>query len=87
MNYRPKCRIRKIPRFYPVALLGGRGGYSPPPPPIDMSTKMQNGKNTSFLALRDCFMHWSGLNSGLKHYLKYMFRGGANLSKIKPTNK
>ena len=32
-------------------------------------------------------MHWSGLNSDLKHFLKHMFRGGANLSKIKPTNK
>ena len=33
-------------------------------------------------------MHWSGLNSDLKHLLKHMFRGkGANLSKIKPTNK
>ena len=33
-------------------------------------------------------MHWSGLNSDLKHLLKHVFRGkGANLSKIKPTNK
>ena len=32
-------------------------------------------------------MHWSGLNSDLKHLLKRMFRGGANLSKIKPTYK
>ena len=31
-------------------------------------------------------MHWSGLNSDLKHLLKHMFRGkGANLSKIKLT--
>ena len=28
----------------------GAGGYSPPPP-IGMSTKMQNEKNTTFLAL------------------------------------
>ena len=28
-------------------------------------------------------MHWSGLNSDLKHLLKHMFRGkGTNLSKI-----
>ena len=33
-------------------------------------------------------MHWSGLNSDLKHLLKHMFKGkGVNLSKIKPTNK
>ena len=34
-------------------------------------------------------MHWSGLNSDLKHFLKHMFRGGggALLSKIKLTNK
>ena len=33
-------------------------------------------------------MHWSGLNSDLKHLLKHMFKEkGANLSKIKPTNK
>ena len=31
-------------------------------------------------------MHWSGLNSDLKHILKHIFRGGANLSKNK-TNK
>ena len=34
-------------------------------------------------------MQWSGLNSDLKHLLKHMFGGGgggANLSKIKPTN-
>ena len=37
-------------------------------------------------------MHWSGLDSDLKHLLKHMSRGGgggggANLSKIEPTNK
>ena len=34
-------------------------------------------------------MHWSGLNSDLKHLLKHIFRGGrgANLSKTKLTNK
>ena len=34
-------------------------------------------------------MHWSGLNSDLKHFLKhtYIQRRGANLSKIEPTNK
>ena len=36
-------------------------------------------------------MHWSGLNSDLKHLLKHTFGGGggggANLSKIKLTNK
>ena len=35
-------------------------------------------------------MHWSGINSDLKHFLKHMFKGGgggANLSKIKLTNK
>ena len=33
-------------------------------------------------------MHWSELNSDLKHLLKNVFRGkGANLSKIKSTNK
>ena len=32
-------------------------------------------------------MLWSGLNSDLKHLLKHMLRGGANLSKIKLTNK
>ena len=31
-------------------------------------------------------MQWSGLNSDLKNLLKHMFRG-ANLSKIKLTNK
>ena len=30
-------------------------------------------------------MHWSGLNSDLKHRLKDIFRGGANLSKLKLT--
>ena len=41
-----------------------------------MSTEVQNGKNTTFLALLDCFMHWSRLNSDLKHLLKDMFLGG-----------
>ena len=32
-------------------------------------------------------MNWSGLNSDLKHFLKHIFKGGANLSKIEITNK
>ena len=32
-------------------------------------------------------MHWNGLNSDLKHFLKHIFRRGANLSKIQLTNK
>ena len=32
-------------------------------------------------------MHWSGLDSDLKHLVKHMSWGGANLAKIKPTNK
>ena len=33
-------------------------------------------------------MHWSGLNSDLKHFLKHIFKEvGANLSKIELTNK
>ena len=51
-------------------------GAIAPPPPIDMSTTMQNGKNTTFLALLRLFMLWSGLNSDLKHLLKHIFRGG-----------
>ena len=37
---------------------GGKGGYSPL---IDMSTKMQNGKNTTFLALWRLFyaLEWT----------------------------
>ena len=34
---------------------GGRRGYSPPPPPIGMSTKMQNKTNTALLALLRLF--------------------------------
>ena len=51
---------------------GGRGGggrlY---PPPIGMSTKMQNEKNTMFLALFETLNY-----SDLKHILKHLFRGG-----------
>ena len=33
-------------------------------------------------------MHWSKLNSDLKHFFEtYIQRGGANLSKIEQTNK
>ena len=67
----------------PSSSVARGGGYSPP---IGMSTKMQNRKNT-FLALLRLFMHWSGLNNDLKHLLKHMFMGGANLSKLKPINK
>ena len=34
---------------------GGARGYSLAPPPIDMSNKMQNGKNTTFLTLLRLF--------------------------------
>ena len=42
-----------------VARGGGRGGYSPPP--IGMSTKMQNEQNTTFLALLRLFyaLEWT----------------------------
>ena len=62
----------------------GRGGYSPPP--IGLSTKMQNKKNTTFLALLSLVFVLEWTKSDLKHLLKHKFRGGvANLSKIKLT--
>ena len=65
----------------------GVGGYSPIP--IGMSTKMQNGKNTTFLALLRLFYALEWINSDLKHLLKHISGGGggANLSKTKVTNK
>ena len=45
MNCRPNAQLEK----YHVLASSVARGYSPPP--IDMSTKMQNGKNTTFLAL------------------------------------
>ena len=63
----------------------GGGGCSPP---IGMSTKMQNEKNATFLALLRPLNVLGGLNSDLKHLLKHIFRGGgANLLKIKLTKK
>ena len=45
-------------------------------------------KTLRFEHFWDCFMHWSGLNSDLKHFLKHIFKGvGAILSKIELTNK
>ena len=56
---------------------------------IGLPTKMQNKKNTTFLALlRFSFVHWIGLKNDLKHSLKRLFgRGGANELPTKMQNK
>ena len=51
-----------------------------------MSTKMQNKEYTTFLAILRLFFELDWTISDLKHLLKHIFRGGANLSKIKVTN-
>ena len=51
--------------------VGGRGVYTPP---IGLSTKMQNKKNTFLALLRRVFaLEWS--KSDLKQLLKHKFRG------------
>ena len=71
-----------------AVLLPGEGAIVTPH--ISVSIKMQNKKNTTFLALlRLFFLHWNVLKSDLKHLLRHwptVFRGGANLSKTKLTN-
>ena len=47
-------------------------------PFIGMSNKMQNGKNTTFLALLRLFYT---LERDLKRFLKHIFKGGANFQK------
>ena len=66
-----------------VTFSSAREGYRPP---IGLLTKKQNKKNNTCLALLGQILLWNGLESDLKHLLTHKFRGGANLSKIKPTN-
>ena len=62
------------PSNFLISSVARGGGYSPL---ISLSTKMQNKKNTTFLALlRLFFLRWNGLKSDLKHLLKHIFRGG-----------
>ena len=65
---------------------GGEGGVARAPPPIGLSTKMQNKKNITFLALLALFFALESTKKGLKRLLKYIFRRGANFSKIKLPN-
>ena len=53
----------------------GAGGYSYIPPPIGLSTKMQNKEITTFLALLRLFfvLEW---NKRFKVSFKHIFRGG-----------
>ena len=62
--------------------VGGRGGVYTPP--IGLSTKMQNEKNTTFLALlrRVFALEWT--KKDLKHLLKHKFRGALICQKENP---
>ena len=53
---------------------GARGGYSTPHWHVDQNAKGE--KHYVFSSFETVFMHWSGLNSDLKHLLKHIFRGG-----------
>ena len=53
----------------------GRGGYSPP---IGLSTKMQNKKNTTFLDLLKLFFALELFKASFETYIQ----GGANCQKL-----
>ena len=66
-----------------VAGGGGGGGLYPP---IGLLTKMQNKKNTTFLALLRLSFALELTKKWFKAFFETYIQGGANLSKIKVTN-
>ena len=52
----------------------GAGGYSLPDWHVDQKAEWEKHYVFSILKL----MHWSGLNSDLKHFLRHIFKGGGD---------
>ena len=77
----PFCLSKSLGKLNSHTVAKPEGGAIAPSP-HGLSTKMQNKKNITFLALLRLFLHRNGLKSDLKHLLKQIFRG-ANLSKHK----
>ena len=82
-NYLKRSRVGSIHNIEQYrSRRGGDGGCFSPP--IGLSTKTQNKKNTTFLALlRLFFLRWNGLKSDLKQFLRHIQRGVLNRRKLK----
>ena len=87
IKIRTNLKNKDVMAAMPIASSVARGGYSPPPPPIGMSTKMQNEKNTTFLALLRLFYALEWTNSNLKHFRNIYLNGGGGLILKNRTNK